>query len=434
MLGGLDDWRRALDAAGVSLTDGGDAANPDHHLVVAPAAQVDEALARGASLAIFEGSPSARKLAVVGLSARRLVALGDAPPCLFSLEQPAAADFAARQWAIRHSIPLVPGLGRSLRTAARVALRPRLTIASHRNEPPSLVAAAGQLGVPNDAESLLTLHDAGPTSRSVLLVFRRGARDPEWALKVTRGSDAAARIERERRGLERAHAAGGAVSAHAPAFLGVVDDGSELASVESAAAGQTLSTFLRTRRSRSAKIRRLSQVGEWVAELAQRTLAPAEELKELRERIASEYADGPRRHLIDTLPSVGAVLQHGDLGLTNVLVDGNDFTVIDWEHARMGFPLLDVCSLARTALPELDQVPLDENARADYLVRAFRGETASSPLLFEWVRAAAAAAHLPPHAVGPLIGLGWEMLGKHLLVERWLADPALGTSWNRWRD
>src|SRR6266508_3246896 len=135
----------------------------------------------------------------------------------------------------------------------------------------------------------------------------------------------------------------------------------------------------------------------------------------------------------------------------------DDEAVLDWESARRpGLPLWDLLYFLVDALPLVEgaRTPAE---RADRALALLRGASVWSLMLFDWLRKAAAAAAMPPAAIGPVATLCWLHHGlSHVTrgraatgiepgasvsippVERiaagWLADPALGPDWSPGRD
>jgi hypothetical protein len=431
VLGDLPQWSAGLDADGIPLARVGTQL-PASALVVAPRQLARQALALTAAHTVIVGSSVLPLRERRGRTVRTLVPAGDAPPLLLPLDDAVLTSYGLRQWRAARSAPrLSPArlIAQGIRWRKRESV---LALMTSGHAASFLAAAAADLGVSHGAASLLTLHDAATSSRSVLLLFDRKSPSPRWALKISRRTDPTTRLEHERRGLAAAHRASPRVAAHVPAFLGVVNAEGCTASVETAAAGVSLSSFLRSARNDAAKEETLDAIARWICELARTTATPSSAVETLRARIAST-AGPATASFVRQLPAVPGVLQHRDLGGTNIIVDEGRFTVIDWEHSRVGLPLLDTCGFARTSLPDLDSVPLDAQARTKYLVQTFRGETATSKLLFRWIREAVAANDLPTSAVGPLVGLAWEMLGKDELSRAWAEDPRLGGRWSAWR-
>ena len=156
------------------------------------------------------------------------------------------------------------------------------------------------------------------------------------------------------------------------------------------------------------------------------------------------------------LPELRGVLQHNDLGTWNIVVRPGGFVAVDWESARRpGLPLWDLLYFLVDALPLLEGSTTSEQ-RVTEALRILRGESPSSPVLFDWLRRGVASAGVPEEAVGPIATLCWLHHGlSHvprraaadraepgssadpspidLLAPRWLLDPALGPTWNAWR-
>lgn len=158
--------------------------------------------------------------------------------------------------------------------------------------------------------------------------------------------------------------------------------------------------------------------------------------------------------IVDTLPSLPSVMQHNDLGTWNVVAEGDEFTVADWENARAaGMPLWDLLYFLADALVLVDW-PYSPGQFPGRMTRLFAGEAPSSSLLFSWVRRAVDAPRVPTSAVGAITTLCWlshsHALAVHnmYLAERtlqdpplhaldgvagaWMRHPALGPSWSAW--
>jgi hypothetical protein len=166
---------------------------------------------------------------------------------------------------------------------------------------------------------------------------------------------------------------------------------------------------------------------------------------------------GAPSDLVDRLPELPGVLQHNDLGSWNIVVrPGRGFVAVDWESARRyGLPLWDLLYFLVDTLPLLEGARSPEQRVVEAL-RILRGDSPSSPALFQWLRRAVATAKIPEAAVAPVATLCWLHHGlSHVsrrraadstesgsaadlspidrLAPRWLQDPALGLKWNAWR-
>jgi thiamine kinase-like enzyme len=160
--------------------------------------------------------------------------------------------------------------------------------------------------------------------------------------------------------------------------------------------------------------------------------------------------------VIEKLPLVPAVLQHGDVYGENVLLAGDGgFTVVDWESAREhGLPLWDILYFLTRAIAALDDLRT-EAEREEHFVQLWLGELPSSELLFRWTRRAVEAVGIPTEAVGTLATLLWlsyaqldsdqaaeieaiegaaaEQPATVQFARRLLTEPGLGPGWERWR-
>ena len=463
MVGGLADWEDALRQAGIEVGPASRERPPD--LAVAPASEVGKALATGAGLTILEGPGGRSELTAAGRRVRRFLPLPavDRPRLLVPLEQPLPARYALRSWAVPEA------RWKRLRNDAAAAVLSRglappgrtlVTVGAAEHGAPFMVDAAQALGIPAEAGWFLAPAQGDALSRGVFVIFPPGARQPAWALKFARvpGYDAA--FDRDERGLRLAREAGPLVAERAPELVGRLEVGDLHSSLETAATGQRLFGLLRSTR-RPEGARALEEITGWLVELDRTTAAPPAALAPELARVVGEVlprwgvgADAVGGE--DALRSLRPVLQHNDLGSWNVVVHEGRFTVLDWEDAiPHGFPLWDLLYLATDALAHLDRV--DDSERERHFVELFRGERASSSLLFAWTRRAAAEHGIPAPAVGALATLCWlhhglsdrdrraaaaalipgsaqPPLDFERLARRWLEEPGLGPGWSRWQD
>jgi hypothetical protein len=264
----------------------------------------------------------------------------------------------------------------------------------------------------------------------------------------------------DEQGLGLAAELGGRVAEHAPRLVGRFQvDGLE-ASIETAARGERMVNFLKAPGPRAPKLAAIERVAEWIVDVARQTAGPPEALEAERRRLGEEVvpawaSSGVTSALVDDLPPIPSVMRRGDLGAWNLVVDGNDFTAVDWETAHLGgFPLWDLLYFLTDALAHLDGASSDD--KRDVYARAlFRGEAQSSPVLFNWLRRAATASSVPDESVGPIATLLWLSVGlAHVrrgaaaqsirpdaqvqippaerIAPLWLADPSLGHKWSSW--
>jgi Ser/Thr protein kinase RdoA (MazF antagonist) len=268
-------------------------------------------------------------------------------------------------------------------------------------------------------------------------------------------------FERDEEAYRFIAAAGDTAARHAPRPVGRTSlDGLEM-SVETAAVGPRLIAYLHSSAPRRSKEGAVDRIASWLVELGRDTAAPGPALEPELERL--ERGVVPRwpvpGDLVRELGPVPAVLQHNDLGTWNVVVGGDDFTVLDWEDARRhGLPLWDLWYLLMDATAHLDGAgTLHE--REEHFVRLFRGELPASARLFHWTRTAVREQGVPEESVGRLATLCWMQHGLssearsasvkvfdpgtepvfwlgllERLARRWLEHPELGPHWDRWRD
>jgi hypothetical protein len=465
VLDGLEEWRAGLESAGIEVSDDAGRGSPD--VAVSPARLTTEALRTRARSIIVEGS-RARHLCGDGYRTRRLVLrpTRQRPTLALPLDQPTPASYALERWSV---------VDRRWKTARMHAARalvsrghfpswasPIVTVATQDAGPPTFVAAARELGVPDDASWFLAFGQGDSLSRNAFQLFRAGSDRPEWVLKFARVAGYSHRFDDDERGLRLVWDAGEAVATHAPRFIGRFDVDGVQASLETAAAGRRLRDVLLTPGDRATKLRLIDRIGGWILELGRLTRTSPEALDAERRRLRTEvvpaWSDvGVRSELVDRLPALAAVAQHNDLGSWNVVVD-DDFVAVDWENARdAALPLWDLLFFLADALVLLDCSDGGPDRLPGRIARLFAGEAPSSPLLFAWVRRAAEAQDVPPDAVGVVATLCWlsvshstaahnrdiaawtprdppRVHGLEGIARAWMAHPALGPGWSRWRD
>jgi hypothetical protein len=465
VLDGLEEWRAGLVSAGIEVSDElNDREPPD--VVVSPGRLAAEARHTGARSIIVEGSRE-RPFRGGNYQARRLLLrpTRERPTLALPLDQPAPVSYALERWSV---------VDRRWKTARMRAARvlvshglfpswasPVVTVATHAAGPPTLVAAARELGVPTDTSWFLTFGQGDALSRNAFQLFRAGSDQPEWVLKFARVAGYSERFDNDERGLRLAHAAGDVIAAHAPRLVGRFDVDGVHASLETAAAGRRLRDVLLTPGDRTVKLRLIEQIVGWILELGRLTQTSPEAMGAERKRLRNDVVPGSSAlgvhpELVDELPPLSAVAQHNDLGTWNVVADGGDFVVVDWENVReAALPLWDLLYFLGDAFVLVDG-PATPEQLPGRMVHLFAGEAPSSPLLFSWVRRAVEAAAVPPDAVGAIATLCWlshslsagahnvdlatwtprdppRMHGLEGVARAWMAHPALGPSWSAWR-
>jgi hypothetical protein len=462
VLGGLEDWARGLEQAGVEVVP----PRPQVELVVAPGTLAREAAALEPDQVVLEGADSGA-LAAAGYSVGRLVSFPDREQPVL-IVRPGQA--AATRYAIGH-FRRGDGGPRRLRNRVAAELLARgavppgcvLTVlGSRRRGQPALVAEAAQaLGLDRPQWFLQIGPWAHAHSRAVFHVHAPGSRVPGWVVKFARVPGLGRLFDEDERGLRLASDLGPAVSVHAPRQIGRFELSGLHASIETEALGEPMVRLLRSVRPRAERLGTLERVAAWTLELGRSTAAGPERLEPERRRLASEVLpswEGPAipAGIVESLPPVPSTFQHGDLWADNVLVHGESFTVVDWEAARPhGWPLWDLLYLLVDGLALVDGIAGDAD-RDRYVVALCRGEHPSAEILFRWLRTAVDALELTAAAVGPLALLLWL---DHAAVERrreaaldrlqpgrragtglferlarlWLAEPGLGPGWEAWR-
>jgi hypothetical protein len=464
VLDGLDEWRVGLASAGVEVTNDPNGDAPD--LVVSSARLAAAARALSADSVIVEGAAE-RPFRGGEYLARRLLLrpTRERPSLGLPLDQPVPVSYALERWSV------VDRRWKATRMQAARALvshgrfpswaSPVVTVATRSADQPRLVAAARQFGVPEDARWFLTFGQGDALSRNAFQLFRAASDRPEWILKFARVKGYSERFADDERGLALALSAGGAVAAHVPSLVARFEVDGVHASLETAAAGRRLRDVLSIPGDRAVKLRLIDRIAEWILELDRLSRRPADamgaELDRLRSTVVPSWAElGVRPELVDELPSLPAVIQHNDLGAWNVVAEGEDFVVVDWENARdAALPLWDLLYFLADALVQLDGPPAPEDLPGR-MARLFAGEAPASAFLFAWVRRAVGSRVVPAEAVAALATLCWlshslsagvhnldlatyaprdpgRIHGFEGMARAWMEHPALGVGWSVWR-
>jgi Phosphotransferase enzyme family len=464
VLDGLDEWRAGLASAGIEVADRPNRDAPD--LIVSSVRLAGAAVATSAKSVIVEGIAE-RPFRSGEYRPRRLLLrpTRERPTLALPLDQPVPASYALQTWSVvdrrwksarMHAARALVARGRFPSWAS-----PITTVATRVAGPPRLVAAARDLGVPDDACWFLTFGQGDALSRNAFHLFRPASDRPEWILKFARVTGYSERFTDDERGLALALAAGGAVAEHVPSLLGRLEVDGVHASLETAAAGRRLRDVLSEPGGRCDKLRLVDRIAGWVLELDRLSRRPpvalSAELERLRSEVAPRWADRGAAELVDELPALPAVLQHNDLGSWNVVAQGDDFRVVDWEDARdAGLPLWDLLYFLADALVQLDGPAAPEDLPAR-MSRLFAGEARSSPFLFAWIRKATDSMAVPPDAVATIATLCWlshslsagrhdadlatyaprhpaRIHGFEGMARAWMEHPALGVGWSAWRN
>jgi hypothetical protein len=465
VLDGAEEWRAGLVAVGIDVTDEASDSDPPD-VVISPAHHASRALTTGARSIIVEGSCE-RQLRGGDYNAQRLLLRPsrERPTLALPLDQQAPVSYALERWSV---VDRRWKLWR-MRAARFLASRgrfpswasPVITTATRTPGTPLLIARANDVGVPGDVSWFLTFGQGDALSRNAFQLFRAGALQPEWILKFGRVAGYAERFDDDERGLKLVSGAGHPVAVRVPRLVGRFDVGGIHASVETAAAGRRLRDVLSTPGDRTEKLRLIEAIADWILELGRATRTAPEavgaELTRLRSLVLPQWRElGVPSDLVDDLPPLPGVTQHSDLGTWNVVADGADFMVVDWENAREGvLPLWDLLYFLADAFLVLDGSDAAEH-KPEGTGRLFAGEAPSSPLLFSWIRRAVEAGGVPAENVGAIATLCWlshslsanahnmslaawtpqhppRLHGLEGMAAAWMAHPALGPDWSVWR-
>jgi hypothetical protein len=467
IVGSLPGWREDLAELGMETLDGEPGAwSPTPDVVVSDSAGLAQSLPTGAAALVVDGDRRVgRRLRRRGLATVQLLPLpvAGSPVAYLDLEHRRAASYGIAE-GIVHGERWRMARNRVASELARLGLFPPprrlVTLAGARAGPPAFVAAAAELGVARDVGWLMLVSSGSVVRRNAFLLFPPGAIAPRHVIRFARVRDLAQPFERDARAAELVAATGGVVAQRAPRFLGRIEVDGYHAALESAATGAKLAVLLRRPIARTRKLAVLEAIARWLIDVARQTAAPPAALAAERTRLArdvvSYWSDrGVGPDLVESLAPVPATFRHNDVAEENVVVDRDRFSVLDWEFAQpVGLPLGDLVYFAVRTLRIADGA-FTEQERDRHFVELLSGRAESSPILFRWIRELVEALSIGPEAVGAIVTLDWldrgklSVDGRHRaeavggsrlapdFAERaahaWLGDPALGSTWDRWR-
>jgi hypothetical protein len=365
-------------------------------------------------------------------------------PTLLALDTPAVRRYLTRTWS-RPSA--VSGRVRNIILGTPLgALAANLLVASLDTGVPHPISEA----LPDDMLGsvsgwLMSCRAGDEMQRIILTVFVDGQPVPSAVIKFSRKAGAPVRAQAEMAMLDR-------ISQLAPDLAGqttrivrsTMFGGSEVV-VEAAATGGVLGNFLRT-----APRRRTWPIAErvlaWIAALGVRTAHRSDvESARLRDDLDAAFGDAAVGAHLEGLP---LVLAHQDLGSWNIMINGDDFIVVDWESAsKSGLPLADACYFATDALAEICG-PKDLSKRPAWCADLWAGALPASSMLRRWISESAATLPLSidrvpaiatacwlqhslsrgkREALAQSTSVGYSYLGE--LGRLWACDPRLGLDW-----
>lgn len=355
VLGGLGAWAEALAAAGVEVVPEGSVAD----LAVAPFSLAGDAVSLGVPNVLVDGWT--RPLPHV--ASRRFLTLPSREAAQFVIDprQRRAAAYAGA---------LLPRFARAagpLLGAGVPLPLPSITVGARVPGRPAILAAAAALGAERSGEWFLALGSGGVRRRAVFYVFPRGSATPSQVVKFGRVPGGTEPFDRDERGLRLAREAGDVVASRAPRLVGRGSCCGLPASVETALPGSRLTSPGDAER-----------VVRWLREVGRATW---------RE---------------------GRVFRHGDVFPGNVVVSGDDFGLVDWEHAdAAGEPLADLLFFAAHVL-------------------GTSALTEGSPVLSRWLREAAGDLGLGADEVVAIAERTWRAHGDRARAARLARESATG--------
>lgn len=458
---GAPDWRLPLETLGVEICDSASAPAAEAVGVVGTSSGLRPAIAAGHRDLLLHGRLPWRSLISCGYAVQRYAAIPrlNAPVVLVPLGESDPADHALERW-------LAPASFRKLvrnRTLAGLLGRgaappgvPTVTVASRQPGPALLIQAFHDAGV--RADSLyLGLSGTDDLSRAVAVAFVEGNDEPTHVLKLVRAADLSDPLDRDAAGLALLGSLDDDLLRNVPRLLTRTRIGRHHAAIETAGHGGSLSAYLRGGARQSTKLRLIDRIAGWLIRMAAQTIrAPSmQEFQRLQNEVLPEWTDRTENPLPATLGQLPSVVQHADPGCWNILTDGREFTIVDWESARPdGLPLWDVVYFLTDAFGHLARVP-DGAAWRRHAAVLHSGGSRFSAGFFRKVLEAAAAGNVPRDLVGTLVTLNWLHHGLSArqradalrsihgaatarsaavpdfagLATDWVTDPDLGFGW-----
>jgi hypothetical protein len=415
-------------------------------LLVASRAERSNPLVHGASSVIVRGRPASLGRSRSGdrQMHRYLVAEASSGPTLVALDTPPVRHYVARTWSRPTAIS---GRARNLVLATPLGtLAANLLVASRDGGVPYPISEA----LPDDMLGsvsgwLMSCRAGDDFQRIIMPVFTAGQSVPAAVIKFSRQAGAPARAQAEMTILGRITELAPELARQTTRILRSGRFGGSDLIVESAATGGVLTDYLRTaRRRRSQPI--AEKVLAWITALGVRTAHHSDVTSaQLRTDLTARFGDAAFGARLDGLPFV---LAHQDLGSWNIMMNGDDFIVVDWESALdSGLPLADACYFATDALAEICG-PKDLARRPVWCAELWAGALPASSALRRWITESAASLGLSidlvpgiatacwlqhslsrgkREALAQSAAVGYSYLGEFGRI--WAGDSRLGLDW-----
>jgi hypothetical protein len=430
ILEGSEEWRDPVRDFGVELVEDRTA-----DVVVAPARASEQVLRRNPRTALLVGRCDLAPWRKAGYAVERHLPVPslERPALLVPLDRAHAARYALSRLSLPSGrVKAVRNRALGLAITGGLPVPGELAIAHRGNPLPFAVRAAQGLGLPAELDSLFV--PGRSVERPAFLIFERGRRTPGWIAKLSYLDRSSPPSDGAR--LQLVAELGGRLAAHAPRSLGSCVVGGWPMSVETAATGSQLVYKLRSAAGRRRRQALVESVAEWLVAIAVETLAPNSLDERLSEVVAPSTLSARLAHteLTTSLAGLPATIEHSDLGPEHVIVQGDRFTVIDWEGARRhGLPLADLAFFLTRALPILDG-EADDPAYTSRQVfaRLLSGQSRSATVLARWLAAGQEACGIPTSSIGSLLSVVWldhYIEGRRHYAETWFTDPDLGPMW-----
>lgn len=362
---------------------------------------------------------------------------GPSGPTLLAPVHPVVRHFLAHTWARQNS---TSQRLRSLALTSPAAYAAAdVTVASRVPGPPAFIQAATDAqGISECRHWFLSLPGASDVNRIVGFGFPPHSRTPDWVVKFNRVADRSGRGEAEQAMTAALARLGPDIAARIPHVRALVDVEGVQGSVEDAVTARPLVSYLETA-AKGPAVDLLDRVVAWSCTLSERTATQRTSVAALPSALV-EVAGGDE--LWTRAQRAPTVVAHGDLGPSNVLTDGLDFTIIDWEDGSLaGEPVWDIVLLVSQSLLNLAGIA---HHRADWICRLWRGDLPESTLAARWFSQAATAAGVTPGTAAAITTAHWLLLAHYrdapsgatadhdyasAVGPRWVADERLGVEW-----
>jgi hypothetical protein len=300
------------------------------------------------------------------------------------------------------------------------------------------------------ARGVVAGSEYAPAGSSYVVVFtdprrRAAVVDPArgFVVKVARAVDQGERAQWERAVRDKLQRAD---LDHVPPIVASATEREPTWLAEELSRGRSLETRHQTEAALRSGV--VDNVAAWLGDLAVKTRS---DTYDPTSGLRGEHA--ALVHLATGLVAVPGVLVHGDLAMGgNILVEGGDFSVLDWETAREdALPLLDLLPMLCLTVARAE-VGSDAVGQAAVALQLCRGDHDRSSWLFQHVDRYLGALSIDRTHAGALAALAWGVVASMRLAHaelvatagqqptpwvspaehvarQWMNDPLLGSDW-----